>query len=85
MPGYVLAKTTLPIEDTDLANEYLAELVAMDGKIETVLSAEAVGQVAMDPIRGKIIYEGVEYYATDTKINSSPSSKRMPLTGIRWD
>ena len=85
LPGYVLAKTVIPIEDTGQANTYLNELIAMNGQTEKTIRADTVGQVALNPIQGRIGYRGLEYYATDATITRTPTSKRMTVAGIRWD
>lgn len=84
-PGYVLAPTRLPIESSDLADEYLTEFKNLHGAIEQTISAEVVGQAALNPIQGKIVYNGVEYYVTDVSINWTSASRRMSVAGIRWD
>lgn len=84
-PGYVLASTRLPLESGDLANEYLEEYKNLHGSIESKITAEIIGQAAIDPIKGKIIFRGVEYYATDVTVIWKKDGKRMNVTGVRWD
>lgn len=85
VPGYILAPTRLPIESASLADEYLSELKNLHGAIEQTITAEVVGQAALNPIRGKIVYNGIEYYATDVSINWTSTGRRMSVAGIRWD
>ena len=84
-PGYVLAPTRLPIEDEGLANEYLTEFKNLHGAKESKISAEIVGQLPIDPIKGKIVYKGVEYYVTESNATWTSDTKRISISGIRWE
>ena len=84
-PGYVLAPTRLPIESSDLANEYLAEFVNLHGAVESRITVELVGVEPLNPIRGKIVYKGIEYFATESSVVWTSASKRIAVAGIRWD
>ena len=83
--GYLLAQTRIPIEDTDLANDYLDEFIDLHGAIESKLTATVIGQAALNPIQGKIIFRGIEYYVTDVSVAQTPKERRMSLSGTRWD
>lgn len=84
-PGYVLAKTRLPVQDEDQANAFLDVFKNLHGAIESKISAEVVGQPAFNPVQGKIVYNGLEYYAVDSSVKLSKDGKRMTVSGIRWD
>lgn len=83
--GTLVAPTRLPIEDAALANDYLAEFVNLHGAVETKISAELVGVGSFNPLKGKIVYRGVEYYATDSSLTWSSDSRRVTVSGVRWD
>jgi hypothetical protein len=83
-PGYSTVSTRLPIQYGD-ALLYLARIEALNGSIEKKLTAEVVGQPALNPVLGFIVYRGVTYYATEATVTQSSSGKRMTLKGIRWN
>ena len=57
----------------------------MHGAVETKISAELVGVGSFNPLKGKIVYRGVEYYATDSSLTWSSDSRRVTVSGVRWD
>jgi len=85
LPGYVLGSARLPIEDVELAELYLTEFKNLHGSVEQKLTAEVIGQLALNPINGKIVFRGVEYYAVHSAVANSSKGKRMNVSGIRWD
>lgn len=85
IPGYVIAKTIIPIEDASMANSYLDEYVRLHGSIERKITADVIGQPALNPVQGIIQFRGVDFYATETIVTRTPQGKRMSIAGVRWD
>lgn len=83
--GYVLAPTRIPIEEKNLADEYLAELEWMNGKTETQIEADTLEPYPFNPVQGKIVCRGVEYYGTESTISMSSEGTRQKVAGVRWD
>lgn len=81
--GYSTIATRLPIEYSE-ALEYLGVIEALNGVRERKITAEVVGQSAFNPIGGAIIYRGVTYFATESRVSRTPTTKRMSIEGIRW-
>lgn len=84
-PGYALAPTRLPIQDSGQAENFLTMFKNLHGSIESTITAELVGQTAFNPMKGILIYNGVEYYAVDSTVRWSKDEKRMSVSGVRWD
>lgn len=84
-PGYVTAPTRIPIESGELAQEYLDIFHDLHGSMESRITAELVGQAAYNPIQGKLVFRGVEYFATEAQVVLDPKSKRVSVAGVRWD